>query len=529
MSEIPENIPNPEGTDIKLSVQSISGEVLKKIQEALQTRAKILGRVKSYEMSSTPTRFTRNSTFVQSPYELNEISRASDVESFVMQSIRKHRTNILKESYEIYGTNEETVKYVKDRLFEIAIVSGIPTLQWVRELITNIITYHNGILILRRDSTRSSGSKIKIYGKTVEPIAGIFVGDILSMGVEIDKYSTPLRWKQKLQNSDGENGELILDALDVIHIPIDRKPGFVFGTPYLVPVMQDMQAHRKLEEISLVLAEKEAFPLYHYQVGTENQPATVYDDGSDEVSMVLAQLSTTPASGYIVSSQRHNITLLSRDKAAMDLKPLLEYFEARVLAGLSLSPMDLGRGGTANRSTGTLIGKNLEDSAKDYQSIIAECLTQYLILPLLLEGGYDVNLENMVYFKFPMIDREELRAHQNHGLQLFLSSAISLGELRKDYLNREEAMDEADTIMQKQLAADITLAKATPKPAASSSSKGSRSVARTVSNKSRPANQHGSTPKSRFKRTTASTYSEDISALLNNLKKDLLNLSLIHI
>lgn len=516
MSEIPT-------TDIKLA---LSSETIKNIQTALERRSKILGRVRSYESSTTPTRLSRNSNFVKSPYELGEIARAMDVEPYIMQSVKKHRIHILKEGYEIYGTDEETVKYINNRLFEIAMVSGIPTLQWVREFITNIIQYHNGILIYRRDSSRSSGKSIRMYGKVIQPIAGIYVGDPISMGVEIDKYGTPVRWKQRIDTVGDISGELkenIFEPEDVLHLPIDRKTGMTFGTPYLVSVLDDIRALRKLEELVLVIAEKEAFPLYHYKVGTETHPAMVYDDGNTEVDMVLAQLGGTPTNGYIATSERHSIELISRDKSAMDITPLLEYFESRVLGGLSLSDVDLGRGGTANRGTATSMSKNLEDSAKDYQSIISAHLTQFLILPLLLEGGYDVTLDNMVYFKFPMIDREEERAHQNHGLQLYLGNALSLDEFRKSYLNREGEMDEMNTVLQKQLTADITLAKATPKPATSTKGKSSstRSVAKTAANRSRPANQYGSTVKSRTKKKN--DYKDSVLLNLTSIKNDILS------
>lgn len=514
--------PEPSNSgDVKLSTQPITEALVKKIQTALETRAKILGRVRSYESNNTPVRFGRNSNFVQSPYSLEEIGRALDVEPYILQSIKKHRTSILKEGYEIYGTNEEGVQYIKQRLLEIALVTGIPTEQWIREFISNVITYHNGFLILRRDATRSSGSKIRLFNKELQPIAGIFVGDPISMGAEIDKYGTPVKWRQRVAGNDGNTGEVELDINDVIHVPVDRKTGFLFGTPYLIPVLSDISSWRKLEELVLIIATKEAHPLYHYKVGTEDQPAMMYDDGMNEVDMALSQIMNLPSNGFVVTSARHSIELLSREKAAMDIKPLLEYFEARVLGGLSLSPIDLGRGGTANKGTGSLIGKNLEDSAKDYQSIISAHLTQQLIIPLLLEGGFDVTLENMVYFQFPMIDREELRAHQNHGLQLYLSNGISLAELRKKYLNLEEGMDEADTVMNKQLQADITLAKATPKPATSSSGKSTRSVAKTVANKSKPTNQYGSTPKSRFKKKN--DYLEEVRSSLNSLKEAILS------
>lgn len=505
-------------TDIKLAIAT--SRIKEDITAALEKRSKILGKVRSYESSTSPGRTGRNSNFVASPYELTEISRAIDVEPYILQSVRKHRIYVLKEGYTLNGNDEEAIDYVKKRLFEISMLTGIPTIQWLRELVTNVILYHNGYLVFRRDVVRSSGRKIKLFNRELNPIAGIYVGDPLSLGVEIDKYGTPVKWKQNITSNDGTNPDLLIDPEDVVHIAMDRKTGMFFGTPYLLSVLDDIRALRKLEELVLVIAEKEAYPLYHYKIGTTEKPATIYDDGTDEVTLVMNQLQGTPSNGFVVTSERHEIQLISRDKSAFDLTPLLEYFEKRVLGGLSLSDIDLGRGGTSNRSTATTISKNLEDSAKDYQQVIAAHLTQFVVTALLLEGGYDVTTENLVSFEFSSINPEEDRAHQNHGLQMFMGNAIGRKEFRSKYLKKNSDIDEEDTMINKQLQADITLAKATPKPA--TSSKGTSSVRNTVKNKAKPANQHGSKIKSRTKAR------DELSSLLlhlDTLKESIVTLS----
>lgn len=507
--------------DIKLA---LSQATLNSIQVALQKRSKILGRTKSYESKGYTENFTRNSKFIAPLYDLSEIARAADVEPYVMNSVRKHRINILKEGYDIIGKNEKTIDYVKNRLYEIALISGIPTLTWLREFITNVIMYHNGYLAIRRDQSRSSGKPIRMFGKTINPIAGIFVMDPLTAEVEVDIYGTPIKWRQALYSTDGQKVEKIFDVEDIIHVAIDRKTGFTFGTPYLISVLDDIRALRKLEELCLVLAEREAFPLYHYKVGTENRPAMIYDDGSNEVDTVLSQLESMPSQGYIITSERHDVHLISRDKSSMDLHPLLQYFEARVLGGLSLSPLDLGRGDTANRGTATSVSQNLEDSAQDYQVAISAALTQFLVVPLLLEGGFDVTLENMAYFAFPHITKEEERAQQNQGLQLMLGSAITIEEFRRDYLNKPALTEEeiADTIMTKQLENQIKLAKVTAKAKAgmapSTPAGPVKSTANAAANKAKPKNQYGSKVKSRFTKNDLTT---SVESHIDSLKRSI--------
>lgn len=337
-------------TDIKLSI----GTPSELSEETLKARSKMLAKGLSYEGKGTyiPSR-SSDGSFVSPIYDLAEILRCADVEPYVAQSIRRHREQILKEGYEPEGEEDEMVDYIKKRLFEISLVSGIPTSSLIRESITNLVACHNAGLVFRRDASRSSGGMIQMYGKVLEPIAGIYPLDPTTMSVKVDKYGTPKQWKQKITADSGYDSgdtEKTFPPEDVLWITLDKKTGFTFGTPYILPVLEDIRALRKLEELAMIIASKEAFPLYHYKVGTEQQPAGIYEGGANEVDVVKAEVANMPTGGAVITSERHEINLISRAGAALDLHPYLEYFEARVLAGLRLSPMDLGRGGSANRA-----------------------------------------------------------------------------------------------------------------------------------------------------------------------------------
>lgn len=433
-------------TDLKLA----AGPEGPSVEKAIKERTQVLGRTMSYEFVSDP--IGRNPNFTPPPYDLAEIARAADVEAYISQSIRKHREQILKEGYEIFGVKQDMVKYVEQRLFEISVASGITTDSWVRECITNLITYHTAYIVFRRDKTRSSGRRIRLYGKYLDPIAGIYIPDPTTMTVAVDQYGTPKKWRQTVdaQDASAESNTRDFNPEDVICITMDKKSGMTYGTPYILPALDDVRALRRLEEIALIVAAKEAFPLYHYKVGTPERPAITYEGGGSEVDEVVGSVQAMPLQGNIVTSERHEIKLISREGSAFDLSPLLHYFEARVLGDLRLSPIDLGRGGTSNKGTANTINKMVQDAARDYQQVFSISVSNGLILQLLWEGGYDINPDNMVWLDFPMIDREELRAHQNHGLQIMLGSAITIDEFRKHYLNMPpmSTADEADTTRQ---------------------------------------------------------------------------------
>lgn len=497
--------------DIKLAVTE---EMISSVLESLKERTKILGKVGSYEFRSDYIRHGTDN-FVGPQYDFSEIARALDVEAYVGRSVTKISEQVIKHGYEITGVDENMIAYIKNRLFEIALVTGIETDQILREITLSLVTYGNAYIILRRDKRRSSGNKIKMYGKTLQPIAGMFVADATTMECSVDKYGNVKMWKQRMDSllmdptkKDGRE----FPPEDVIHIYINRKSGFTYGTPYIIAALDDIRALRKLEEIAVVLSSKEAFPLYHYKVGLPDKPAAVYEDGTTEVDSVMSRIQTLPQQGFIVSNERLTIDLVSRKGGALDIKPFLEYFEDRVLSSLMLSKTDLGRSSSVNRGTASTISKNMQEISRNYQSILSTGLSFKLILPLLLEGNFDVTVDNTCHLKFPEIDTEEARSKENHGLNLFNGSVITLDEFRRDFLRRRplSEKDKKNTLMYMKHELSLELNKESQKSAAEG----------TTENKARPTNQYGKSPSK--PKVAANDYNEII---LDGFNKILLGIN----
>jgi hypothetical protein len=378
----------------------------------------------------------RRGVFNRPFHDLSEIARAIDTESYLARSVQKHREYALKEGWTISGKNPETVAYVRQRLMEFEMISSVTTEEVIRELTTNLISYHTALLILNREPGKSTGRAIRLHGKTLDPVSALFCMDPTSVQVAQNGSGRAIAWKQE---AEGESVEF--DADDVVCITIDKKSGFIFGTPYCVPVLDDIRALRRLEELVELVSHKHLFPLFHYKVGNDTHPAgqveTIHGTLIDEIEFVKQQVGDMPTEGGIVTSERHEITFIGANGQVLDLQPYIEHFEQRVMGGLRLSGIDLGRGDTSNRATAGVINKNLMEAVKDYQQVLTDQITSKLLNLLVLEGGFDLNEENRVIFKFPPIDREEMRAHEQHGLTLWNSNVITLEEFRREYLNKE--------------------------------------------------------------------------------------------
>lgn len=419
-------------------------------------------------------------------YDLGEIAKALDVESLFTASVRRHRELLLKEGWFFHGKNQETVKYVKKRIREIEMISGEPINAIIREAITNLVAYGNSFMVVKRDANRSSGGQIRMFGKKLDPISAIYLADPTTMSVKKNDFGRPTTWKQELpsQGLNNKGAHKSFPAQDVIHFTLDRKSGFTFGTPYVIPVLDDIRALRRLEELAELVTHKHTFPMFHAKVGTADKPAGMITTPSgetlSEVDTVRSQVDAMPPEGGLVTSERVNIDLMGTNSAVLDLKPYLEYFEARVMGGLRLSGIDLGRGNTANRATAQSVTKNLVDACTEIQNVFAETFCMKLIDILILEGGFDLTEENKVEVRFPAIDREEMRAHVNTGQQLFLSNLITEDEFRTEYLGKEPMADDQRENLQHALYAPPEPVMGDPK-----------AVAKKSDNTNRPENQEG--------------------------------------
>lgn len=465
-------------------------------REIVVTARRPQSAVLSYGASKTLA--GRSGEFRPPFHDYGEIARAVDTESFLARSIQKHREYILKEGYEITGSDPEAVAYVRKRLFLFGLATGISAQEWIRELVTNLVTYSTCLLVLKRDASKSIGRSIRVHGKRLEPIAGLFPLDPVSVRVKQNLSGRPLRWRQEI---DGRSRTF--DADDVLNITIDRKSGFVFGTPYSVTVLDDIRALRRLEELVEMVAHKHLFPLFHVKVGTESNPAQDMETPNgtllSEVDIARDQIEGMPSEGGLVTSERYEIQLLGAEGKVLDLKPYIDHFKERVMSGLRLSPLDLGQADTGNKATAQVVNRNLVDAVKDFQRVISDQITMQLFDHLLLEGGFDLTEETRVKFTFPTADREEERSQQQHGLTLYQSNAITCEELRLDYLKREcfTSEQESDTWHERyekpQMEAELQLKRqqaASSNSGSSSSSSGSGGKdANRV--RSKPQNQHG--------------------------------------
>lgn len=421
--------------DLKLTIQTKDPKG-KPVEESVKKRRRQAPAVAFYSANKPLANRSYSgvgddSTTEMGPtYDLAECIRLMDIESLWAISVDRHCSLIMKEQPQVVGKNPDTVAYVKKRLVEMGYVADQPFNETLRAIVRDLITTSNAYVIKKRDPTRSSGRRTRKWGRELEPVSAIYTPDPSTMWVKQTATGLIQQYIQKL-----EEQRRTWPNHDVIHITYRRKNGLVFGTPIVVPVLEDIKALRKFELLVEHVGHKFAFPLLHWKVGTEKVPAEMWVDPvtqmeKPEVDVARDYLNEMAQEGFVVTSERHEIKLIGAEGEKLDLQPAIDHIELRVLAGLRLSEIDIGRGDTANRGTAKVISQNLIDECTEIQQVLTEILSFKLFDELVMEGGWDLIEDNRVTLFFPPIDKEEKRAQELHDLNLYLAGGITQDEFR---------------------------------------------------------------------------------------------------
>jgi len=453
-------------------------------------------------------------------WDLVETGRILDTESYVRRAFRVKKNLFLKEGYEIIGPDLDRTRYVKRRFQQMEHATGMPFPILMSDTIASLVRCSNAFWVKVRKQSASGGKRRDTpEGKKLEPIAGYFLLPAETVRFKRDEFGKLIKYQQEVMGKT----EKTFKPEDVIHFYMDKRPGYSVGTPILVPVKDDIRALRRIEENVELLVYQHLFPLFHYQVGTTEAPAAVFPDGSTEIEVVEMKVSQMPSDGCWVTPERHSIEAVQTGASAVAVDNVMDHFKQRIFTGLGVSSVDMGEGGTANRSTAQTMSRNLIDDTKADQKEFGAQFYSFVIQELLSESTFSqgslFNEENRVYLKFKEIDIEARQAKENHAVDMFLKNAITHPELRnaigkepfqgegwptanskktmftkgdQDYGNTNYGLFERDkTLLQSIDEPGTPISQAESKSRTKATNSTTSSGGKAVSNKNKPANQHG--------------------------------------
>lgn len=438
-----------------------------------------------------------SSDFEDPEFSFDDITNAYNAESFVRQAFDKYIEAMFKAGFEFVGKDPNAVEYVKMRFALMAEATQIPTRQLFIDIAEDLVKFSNVVIAKQRQADPVVFAGLNVQGLSgMNPVAGYFPLNLGTLKIKRDQFGTVKGWQQEA-GSGGNTKTYKPD--DIVHIYYKREKGRAFGTPFLVPALDDIRAFRQIEESVLRLVYRNLHPMWHIKVGI----AGVDELGADETEVALAQsaIEGMDVEGGLVTNERVEIKPIAANQI-IDAKEYLKHFEQRVFTALGVSELLMGRGNTANRSTGDNLYGEFADRAKAFQQVMEVFVNDMMVKEILMEGGYDpvMNPDQGVEFTFNEIDFDSQIKKQNQAVFLYEHEAITEDEMR--YLLGRDPVQDGDErskmhLTMVTLAAMEAEAALAPAPTTGSAAASSQKKKAETDNKTKPTNQHGtkSSPK----------------------------------
>lgn len=415
--------------DTILDISEIKGEDVKSLSKTFRVSALALG------YQGTNYFYTGRSNFEPSPYDFDRIIQAVDTDSYVKQAVLKYKDLFWKEGWKIVGENQEAVAYLYQRIDYMEMAMKRPFLDFLMDLSDQLIKFGNVFAVKARGDLSEFFPTTLTPINSTQPIVGYYLIPTEQVRILRDKYNRPKSYQQTTDplTYSPTDRDPVWSADRVIHLFFDRKPGRAFGTPFIANCLDDVVALRQMEEDIQNLVHRELFPLYKYTIGTADQPAE-----PEEIDNAAAEIENLRAEGGLILPYRHNVDVIGSAQQALDATAYVNHFKERVAIGLGLAPHHLGmtmNGG--NRAMSERLDTALYDRIKHFQKQFAEMIRLHIFNEILFEGGFDpvknpmeTDASDRCYFRFNEIDVDTQVKKENHIIQKYVNSVITLDEAR---------------------------------------------------------------------------------------------------
>lgn len=405
----------------------------------LDTKGKVL-KIKSHDYSkveSNPFESTFKWNRVKNyysqrgfEYDFTETNRIIDTEAIVSAIFRRKKHLILKEDPILKSENKRNLDYISKRLLEIEYVSEISFTELLDAITQSLISYHNVFILKNRSFISSSGNKTD----KKDPIASLHILSPTRLSPVENELGDLISYTYKSKR----NGQYLHLPKDMVyHIHTDKKIDVSVGTPPLEAVKDDILSLRQIEESIERLIYKNASPLLHVQVGTDDLPAQMLPNGDSEIDYYNGLVYNMEDEGGLTTSHRVKINLLGSESQALRIKEYAEYFKGRVLAGLKASSLDIGEANSISTAGANFISDVLKQDVMSYQKIIERFFTNKLFNDLLLEADWyksEVKVDTKDEVQLKLLDSD---IDTKIRLESHLANLVRFGLLDREEFGRE--------------------------------------------------------------------------------------------
>lgn len=362
-------------------------------------------------------------------YDLDEIRRACESDSYIKMALMKYSYMLFKAGYVLRSENEAASDYVKQRLNIMSFATRQPIDILFQECGDDLIKYSNAILVKSRVQNIMPGVKATGFFKD-RPVGGYFRVDPAQISVMKDDNG---QIKKYVQTINGEEKQF--DPVDVVHIYLDRESGNTFGTPRVLAALEDVKLLRRIEGHVATMIYRFAMPLFQWIIGLPQQG---FQATNKEIEEAKATVDSMALDGTVITNEKTAIKAIGAEGTALNAEGYLKYFEQRVFSALGVSESQMGRGGA--KQDADSMESQAHDTVKHIQRTMSIFVQEFIINELLLEGGFNpiLNEDDKVNFVFNEINIETKIKVENHEMAKFQSNMISYEEMRRTIGKKEE-------------------------------------------------------------------------------------------
>ncbi len=435
----------------------------------------------------------RKRKFEYSKVDLVALKKVYDNDSYCQVSTNKYVDLIFKRGWYLGSKNAKAKNYITKRLAIIKRSTGIPFDLTLREIAHSLVLYANAYIKKVFEETPVAKRFTPAPAAEENILVGMFTMHPASMYILRDRNNNIVKYQQRdictakenrygvhvMPDAPPKGGQWpVYDTSEVLHIHINKEPGYVFGSSSVAACIEDIRALRMLEEHSARLLYRASFPIYHVRVGL---PQPGFQGSEEEVNAMTETVSSMPFDGYLITNERVETNVVGAKDEAMDPTPYLNYFENRTFTGLNVSPVQMGRD-TSNRGTADALTTEMHDRAEAFQNRIS-LGAEMIFDDMLEEGGFDpMNEDDKVYLEWPEIELETMIKKEAGVINKWINSTITADEMRRQ-IGEDSLTDEDKKTMFYEMVSKELLEAKTAVSAAGAQAK-------SVDNKVKPANQH---------------------------------------
>lgn len=392
------------------SIRSLINDLSQKEKRGLTQ--KIMATIKKVFSSSFSTGFNNLGGKLGFRNNIDEIvyiiSNAKKTDGYIARSSKNFLQKSLKTGYYFDGTDDNFALKINDKLTNLILRSGYSVRGFFRECLKNYIDFSN-VYIYKTYKTTKNKNEI-LEQVFIMPSVGWTAHKMIGTKVTEWLY---------------DNGSCVklYTCEEVIHLTFNKESHEIFGTPFMMPTLEDVQILRELESRVVEDYFDSTIKKTLVRVGSANQPAT-----ENQLNEARDAINQSQGSNDLVLSGICEAEILQPTYVNPDV--VLKATKERVMSGLQSSSTQMGVSGSAGRQDADTQNSNTSVTVEDFQENLEDAINPTLIRELIIEEtGVEICKQTLVEFKFLQTFDEQERK-EKHYTHLFVQGVLDLDETR---------------------------------------------------------------------------------------------------